>query len=167
MLYPINGDKPKLLLIPVENNRISNGVKTRRAADLDVRRWFTGGYTKTTIKHVPRLTPSHSLRNEYTVFLADNDDAALQNRCLRELADIDFLGNVIVVRQASQKQGTVTHLPSNERTLVELVVFRYVDECYRHTYDSMAYSWLRALNDGVPNGDARPDYSGNDITQSG
>ena len=67
------------------------------------------------------------MRNEYTIFISDDASLTDDNKCLLTMAGITFPGNVIVVRQSSQKRDRITHLSSNERTLVDLVVFRYVN----------------------------------------
>ena len=113
-----------MVWIPVRDHPSRPEIKW--AGDLDVRKWFPTGHAMTTIKEVPRLAPAQVLGNAYTVFIAKDTSALVENQCLATITGISFPGNILIVRQGSQKPETITHLPSNERTLVNLVVIRYV-----------------------------------------
>ena len=111
---------------PVKDGRPVGRRDPKRTEDLDVRRWFPMGSSKTKIVEVPRILPAHPLRNEYTVIIAKNTSSAVMNDCMHTLTGMTFPGNIIVVRQGARNSENATHFASNERTLVDLVVFRYV-----------------------------------------
>ena len=126
MLYPVSGSTPKSVWVPVRTAPPPSRPGMKWAGDLDVRKWFPTGYTMTNIKEVPQVSPPHALSNAYTVFIGEDRSTLAENNCIHTTNDISFHGNILVVRRGSQKPDTITHLPSNERTLVNLVVFRYV-----------------------------------------
>ena len=58
------------------------------------------------------------------VVVSKESDELSTNQCVRSLSGLPHAGNVIVIRHAARCPLDVTHMPSNERTLVDLVVDR-------------------------------------------
>ena len=124
MLYPVNADRPSLVWLPVLPDHVFENVRTRWAVDLDLSRWYPSGSARTVVTRVPNLNRRHPPRNHYSLIVARDMADSSPNECIRSLAGLQQVGNVLVVRHAARRQTEVTHMPANERSLVDMVVIR-------------------------------------------
>lgn len=124
LMYPVNSLKSVVIWLPVLPGHAFEGEHTRWAMDLNVRRWYPFGSTRHVIKSVPNIDRHHPLRNHYSIVVSKESDELSTNQCVRSLSGLPHAGNVIVIRHAARCPLDVTHMPSNERTLVDLVVDR-------------------------------------------
>ena len=128
MMYPADALKPTIVWIPVHNERAFSHVRTRWAVDLNIDRWFPEGSSTSTISRVPDLSRRHPLRNNYSIFVAEDSSDAPTNECLQSLAGLTQKGNVLVIRHSVRRRAEVTHMQPNERSLVDMVVIRCVTQ---------------------------------------
>ncbi|KAI9061998.1 hypothetical protein FKP32DRAFT_1531941, partial [Trametes sanguinea] len=127
VIYPIDGRRPRLVLLPCTDDWDQACGCPVHTEDLDVRCWFGG---KPSVDRVRRFPGTQCyLTNGFDILFSrqpEESEPHDANRALQESFAIDWHGSLLVVKQGRRNCGHAVHITSPEIGLVGTLVQRYV-----------------------------------------